>query len=188
MDMIREARKIREMRRVIPTRDELIVGIGPVIAIGDHGRIYDFGDWRQAKQEASKHPSTHANLRCKRWLKPFSLQRIRTPLKRCWISHFYVLSTIPPQSASPVPCTAHNRCVLDAASGKLYNAITVSRAASRQPSSTSKASTRSARRYPACHAANGAVPSETTSAPAWSGRPTTPQRPSTAVLHRIIKP
>ena len=39
MDMIREARESWEMRRVIPTHDELIVGIGPVIAVGDHHNL-----------------------------------------------------------------------------------------------------------------------------------------------------
>jgi hypothetical protein len=31
------------MRRVIPTHDELIVGIGPVIAIGDHHNLSSGG-------------------------------------------------------------------------------------------------------------------------------------------------
>src|SRR5262245_20287946 len=49
MNVIRESREIRKMRRVIPTRDQLIVGIGPVIAAGDHrdltsgGALHLFG-------------------------------------------------------------------------------------------------------------------------------------------------
>jgi hypothetical protein len=36
MNMIREAREIKEMWRVILMHDQLMVGIRPVIAIGDH--------------------------------------------------------------------------------------------------------------------------------------------------------
>src|SRR5215831_9436009 len=43
MNMIRETREPREMRRVIPTHDELIVGIGPVIAVGDHHNLSSRG-------------------------------------------------------------------------------------------------------------------------------------------------
>src|SRR5262245_34051108 len=43
MDMIREAREPREMRRVIPPHDEPIVGIGPVIAVGDHHNLSSGG-------------------------------------------------------------------------------------------------------------------------------------------------
>src|SRR6266702_997755 len=47
-----------------------------------HGRSYGFGDWAKTNK-ASKRPLTQASLRCKRWLKPSSLQRIPTPLNRC---------------------------------------------------------------------------------------------------------
>src|SRR5262249_19362935 len=49
MPMIRKAREPREMRRVIPTRDQLIVGIGPVVAVRAHynlpsgGPLHVFG-------------------------------------------------------------------------------------------------------------------------------------------------
>ena len=46
------------------------------------GRIYGFGDWAKMNT-VSKRPLTQASLRCKRWLNPFSLQRIPTPLNRC---------------------------------------------------------------------------------------------------------
>jgi len=46
------------------------------------GRSYGFGDWAKTNK-ASKRPLTQASLRCKRWLKPSSLQRIPTPLNRC---------------------------------------------------------------------------------------------------------
>ncbi len=46
------------------------------------GRSYEFGD-RAKPNKASKRPLTQASLRCKRWLKPSSLQRIPTPLNRC---------------------------------------------------------------------------------------------------------
>ena len=36
MHVIRESREFRKMRRVIPTLDQLVVGIGPMIAVGDH--------------------------------------------------------------------------------------------------------------------------------------------------------
>ena len=34
-------------------------------------------------------------------VKPFSLQRIPTPLKRCWMSHLHALSTIPLPRGKP---------------------------------------------------------------------------------------
>jgi hypothetical protein len=34
-------------------------------------------------------------------LKPSSLQRIPTPLKRCWMSHLQALSTIPDPRGKP---------------------------------------------------------------------------------------
>ena len=46
------------------------------------GRSYGFGDWAKTNK-VSKRPLTQASLRCKRWLKPSSLQRIPTPLNRC---------------------------------------------------------------------------------------------------------
>ena len=46
------------------------------------GHSYRFGDWARPNK-ASKRPLTQASLRCKRWLKPSSLHRIPTPLKRC---------------------------------------------------------------------------------------------------------
>ena len=46
------------------------------------GRSYRFGD-KVKPNKASKRPLTQASLRCKRWLKPSSLQRIPTPLNRC---------------------------------------------------------------------------------------------------------
>jgi len=36
MHVVRKSREVRKMRRVIPTLDQLVVGIGPVIAVGDH--------------------------------------------------------------------------------------------------------------------------------------------------------
>src|SRR6266446_6015631 len=68
MDMIREAWETGEMRRVIPTRDELIVGIGPVIAIGDHhnlssrGSLHIFGKLELAaigQRESSTQIAVH---------------------------------------------------------------------------------------------------------------------------------
>jgi hypothetical protein len=56
------------MRRVIPTRDELIVGIGPVIAIGDHhnlssrGSLHIFGKLELAaigQRESSTQIAVH---------------------------------------------------------------------------------------------------------------------------------
>jgi hypothetical protein len=42
MHVIREAREIGNMRRVLPTLDQLVVGVGPVISVipvvpSDHG-------------------------------------------------------------------------------------------------------------------------------------------------------
>ncbi len=64
------------------------------------GRSYGFGDWDK-RNKASKRPVIQASLRCKRWVKPSSLQRIPTPLKRCWMSHVHALSTIPLPSGKP---------------------------------------------------------------------------------------
>ena len=64
------------------------------------GRIYEFGD-RAKSNKVSKRPLTQASLKCKRWLKPSSLQRIPTPLKRCWMSHLQALSTIPLPMGKP---------------------------------------------------------------------------------------
>ena len=50
--------------------------------MGPKGRIYEFGD-RSKLNKVSKRPLTQASLRCKRWWKPSSLQRIPTPLNRC---------------------------------------------------------------------------------------------------------
>ena len=61
---------------------------------GAKGRSYEFGD-RVKSNNASQRPLIQASLRCKRWLKPSSLHRIPTPLKRCWMSHLQALSTIP---------------------------------------------------------------------------------------------
>src|SRR4030095_4241853 len=65
-----------------------------------NGRSYEFGD-RAKSNKASQRPLIQASLRCKRWLKPSSLHRIPTPLKRCWMSHLHALSTIPEPSGSP---------------------------------------------------------------------------------------
>src|SRR2546425_857898 len=62
-----------------------------------YGRSYGFGD-RAKTNKVAKRPLTQASLRCKRWLKPSSLHRIPTPLKRCWMSHLQALSTIPEPS------------------------------------------------------------------------------------------
>ena len=49
MHVVRKSREIREMRRIIPTRDQLVGGSGPVIAVGDHrdltrrGALHIFG-------------------------------------------------------------------------------------------------------------------------------------------------
>jgi hypothetical protein len=43
MQVIGEARKIRKMRRVIPTFDKLVVGVSPVIAVGDHRDLISGG-------------------------------------------------------------------------------------------------------------------------------------------------
>ena len=67
---------------------------------GGIGRIYGFGE-RVKVNNASKRPLTQASLRCTRWLKPSSLHRIPTPLKRCWMSHLQALSTIPEPSGNP---------------------------------------------------------------------------------------
>ena len=67
---------------------------------GKRGRIYRFGD-RVKPNKVSKRPLTQASLRCKRWLNPSSLQRMPTPLKRCWMSHLQALSTMPLPSGHP---------------------------------------------------------------------------------------
>jgi len=64
------------------------------------GRSYGFGDWAKPNK-ALKRPLTQASLRCTRWLKPSSLHRIPTPLKRCWMSHLQALSTIPDPRGNP---------------------------------------------------------------------------------------
>ncbi len=63
-----------------------------------HGRISQLGElcWDSffnaplevslGSKSVSKVPLTHAKRRCNKWLKPSSLHRIPTPLKRCWIS------------------------------------------------------------------------------------------------------
>src|SRR2546428_2765357 len=71
-----------------------------VADIVDGGRSYGFGDWAKTNK-ASKRPLTQASLRCKRWLKPSSLQRIPTPLNRCCISHVQALSTLPLPRGNP---------------------------------------------------------------------------------------
>jgi cytochrome c peroxidase len=48
-----------------------------------NGRIYDLGEGIEAEKKESKRPFTQANRKWSRWLKPSSLQRIPTPLKRC---------------------------------------------------------------------------------------------------------
>ena len=91
------------LQEVKITRD----AYGPVMVLScwakgyqEPGRSYRFGDWARPNN-ASKRPLTQASLRCKRWLKPSSLHRIPTPLKRCWMSHLHALSTIPLPSGSP---------------------------------------------------------------------------------------
>ena len=64
------------------------------------GRSYEFGD-RAKSNKASQRPLIQASLRCKRWLKPSSLHRIPTPLKRGWMSHLQALSPIPEPHGSP---------------------------------------------------------------------------------------
>ena len=66
---------------------------------GWHGRSYESGD-RAKPNNVSMRPLTQASLRCKRWLKPSSLHRIPTPLKRCWMSHVPALSTIPGRTST----------------------------------------------------------------------------------------
>ena len=83
-----ETGKVR-MTKVVHERETLV-----------DGRSYWFGD-RVKPNKASKRPLTQASLRCKRWLKPSSLHRIPTPLKRCWMSHLQALSTIPEPSGKP---------------------------------------------------------------------------------------
>jgi len=56
-------------------------GMSKAQAGDDYGRSYEFGDWAKTNK-ASKRPLTQASRRCKRWLKPSSLQRIPTPLNR----------------------------------------------------------------------------------------------------------
>jgi hypothetical protein len=75
-------------------------GYSLVAVISSLGRSYEFGD-RAKPNKASKRPFTQASLRCKRWLKPSSLHRMPTPLKRCWMSHVQALSTMPEPSGNP---------------------------------------------------------------------------------------
>ena len=77
------------------------------------GAVTGSGIWARPNN-ASKRPLTQASLRCKRWLKPSSLHRIPTPLKRCWMSHLHALSTYHCPAAAPTPCTWHSRCARDA--------------------------------------------------------------------------
>jgi hypothetical protein len=65
------------------------------IEIDTHGRSYEFGD-RAKPNKASKRPFTQASLRGTRWVKPSSLHRMPTPLKRCWMSHLQALSMCQP--------------------------------------------------------------------------------------------
>jgi type I restriction enzyme M protein len=57
------------------------------------GRIYQLGG--TPGNSASNRPFTQQSRRCSRCVKPSSLQRMPTPLNRCWINHLQVLSTIP---------------------------------------------------------------------------------------------
>src|ERR1051326_271963 len=66
------------------------------------GRSYVLGEgWSCTPNKASKEPFTQASLRCNKWLNPASLQRIPTPLNRCWMSHLHALSTIPLPRGKP---------------------------------------------------------------------------------------
>jgi hypothetical protein len=66
------------------------------------GRSYVLGEgWSCTPNKASKEPFTQASRRCNRWLHPVSLQRIPTPLKRCWMSYVHALSTMPLPRGKP---------------------------------------------------------------------------------------
>jgi len=68
----------------------------------EHGRIYMSGE-ASGRNSASKRSLTQANRKCSKWLKPSSLHRIPTPLKRCSrsVSHLQALSTMPLPNSKP---------------------------------------------------------------------------------------
>jgi hypothetical protein len=59
----------------------------------DNGRIHKLGEVRTNRD--SKRALAQARRKCNSWLSPDSLQRMPTPLKRCWISHLQALSPPP---------------------------------------------------------------------------------------------
>jgi len=61
-----------------PPVDEYIIAGDEVVI----GRIYPLGE-ASGRNSASKRPLTQASRRCNKWLKPSSLHRMPTPLKRC---------------------------------------------------------------------------------------------------------
>ena len=77
-----------------------LIGLYKLLLNSSMGRIYELGEASGANK-ASKRPLTQAKRRWSKWLKPSSLQRIPTPLKRCWINHLHALSTIPLPSGNP---------------------------------------------------------------------------------------
>ena len=151
------------------------------------GRSYGFGD-RAKPNKASKRPLTQASLRCKRWLKPSSLHRIPTPLKRCWMSHLQALSTIPAAQRQS-QFLVHR--IVDVLAMPLQ--IRIHRRA-RCPVPCRATPPRPRPRpgrpgpRPACHAAGGAVPSQTTGAPGSSAHRARRPHPSTGVAPRGKSP
>jgi hypothetical protein len=70
-----------------------------VKCLGLKGRIHKLGEARSNRD--SKRSLVQARRKCSRWLRPDSLQRMPTPLKRCWMSHLHALSTQPLPIGSP---------------------------------------------------------------------------------------
>jgi hypothetical protein len=73
VNVVWESRQIREMRHVIPTPDQLVVGIGLVIAVGDHrnlpsrGALHIFGKLELAAIDQRK-PSANMSIHQRRAL------------------------------------------------------------------------------------------------------------------------
>jgi type I restriction enzyme R subunit len=132
------------------------------------GRIYEFGDSSKLNK-ASKRPLTQASLRCKRWVKPSSLQRIPTPLTRCWMSHVQALSTIPEPSGKPRTLYAASSMGSRCRSRDASTVRRVSRAVAGRPS-PSKASATSAR-PPAGWPCRRRCRAQPHHRRAWGGRP-----------------
>ena len=81
-------------RRLGPDQGALVPNDG----LDTGGRIHELGE---GVNRVSKRSLAQASRSMSKWLKPSSLQRMPTPLKRCWMSHFTALSTKPLPSGMP---------------------------------------------------------------------------------------